>query len=168
MESKTEAAGIEFKLFQEMRQQLYRYAIGILGSPHDAEDALQEASLKVWRHTGQLPDQSSVSAWLYRVVVNTCRDHLRKKKRRPEPRPLEVHTAQTRDRYWVEFEAMIAHLPERQQEIVILRFGLDLTFKEVADVMMLPESTVKYQLGKAIDTLRQEYKQGEEAAGNEM
>ncbi|EEG78603.1 RNA polymerase sigma factor [Dethiobacter alkaliphilus] len=165
---KSEPRRNEFEIFQSIRPKLYRYAISILGNHADAEDALQEASLKVWRHIGQVAEVSSISSWLYQVVVNTCRDHLRRKKRFPLPIHTKTESAPSHDEYWVEFEAMVSHLSERQQEIIVLRFGLDFTFKEIADAISLPESTVKYQLVKAVENLRSIYLPGEEADCNEM
>ncbi|MCR3921569.1 MAG: hypothetical protein NUK65_03505 [Firmicutes bacterium] len=65
---KQKVAGQEFELFVQIQPKLYRYALGILGNPQDAEDALQEASLKVWNHNGRLANLTSVPAWLYRIV----------------------------------------------------------------------------------------------------
>ncbi|MCR3921568.1 MAG: hypothetical protein NUK65_03500 [Firmicutes bacterium] len=52
---------------------------------------------------------------------------------------------------------MLAYLTEQEKEISILRFGLELTFKEISAVTQIPESTVKYQLTRAIEKLQSVY-----------
>ena len=57
----------------------------MLGSVHDAEDALQETLLRAWRHLSSFQGRSSFRAWLYRIATNVCLAALGK---RPEPEPL--------------------------------------------------------------------------------
>ena len=57
-------------------------AANILGSRTDAEDAVQEAMLKVYRGASSFRGGASVSTWLYRILLNTCYDHLRQSRRR--------------------------------------------------------------------------------------
>ena len=59
-------------------------ALNLLASPADAEDAVQEAFLKVYRGAARFRGGSSVATWLYRILVNTCYDLMRKGRRRPE------------------------------------------------------------------------------------
>jgi len=65
----------------------YRLAVALLGEPEDAEDAVHDAVIRAWRAFGSLRDPSSVDAWFSRILLNTCRDHLRgRRARRPTVR----------------------------------------------------------------------------------
>ena len=147
------------QVFSTHRDRLYRLAAGILGNPSDAEDVLQITAIKCWQNSKQLRDLEVAPAWLTRIVVNACRDVLRRRKRQPQKVNNPDMDVPVYDQHWVEFEAMVSHLPERQREFVILKFGMDLTFKEIAFVSGAAESTVKYQLGRAIHQLRKGYGQ---------
>jgi RNA polymerase sigma factor (sigma-70 family) len=60
-------------------------AMNLLGNTSDAEDAVQEAFLKLYRSWGAFKGESLRSTWLYRILVNTCYDIGRRRKRTPEP-----------------------------------------------------------------------------------
>jgi RNA polymerase sigma factor (sigma-70 family) len=76
--------GVDEAAFERLvaghRAELYAHCYRMLGSPHDAEDALQEALLSAWRGLAGFDGRSSVRAWLYRVATNAC---LRPIARRP-------------------------------------------------------------------------------------
>ncbi|MBN2430445.1 MAG: sigma-70 family RNA polymerase sigma factor [Acidobacteria bacterium] len=55
----------------------------MLDNPADAQDAAQESLLKVFRHLDRFDPRQPLEPWLYRITVNTCRDHLRRHRRRP-------------------------------------------------------------------------------------
>ena len=61
----------------------YRLATYILRDPLAAEDAVQEAALLAWRRRRTLRDESAADGWFTRIVVNSCRDELRRRARRP-------------------------------------------------------------------------------------
>src|SRR3954469_19623890 len=61
----------------------YRYATLVLGSRSDAEDATHDAALAAWRRFGDLRDPDRFDAWFGRILVNSCRDQLRGRRRTP-------------------------------------------------------------------------------------
>jgi RNA polymerase sigma-70 factor (ECF subfamily) len=72
-------------LIEPLGRELAAYAYRMLGGFQDAEDALQETRLKVWRHLASYEHGSSFRAWVYRIATNTCLDMSRKERRRVLP-----------------------------------------------------------------------------------
>jgi RNA polymerase sigma-70 factor, ECF subfamily len=72
-------------LVEPLSRELSAYAYRMVGGYQDAEDALQEARLKAWRHLGSYEPTASFRAWLYRIATNTCLDLLRQRQRRVLP-----------------------------------------------------------------------------------
>jgi len=143
-------------LFSQMAPRLYRTAVGILGNPHDAADALQETGLKAFRYFDSLASPEAGPAWLNRILINTCYD-VGRRRARTVPTGLEVvvspdgYTAPETD--WALLEALQQLSPE-QRTTVVLRFFQDLTIAQIAQVMSVPEGTVKSRLHASMAKLR--------------
>jgi len=77
--------GAYAELTEPYRGELHAHCYRMLASVHDAEDALQEASLRAWRALGRFEGRSSLRSWLYTIATNTCLNHIAKRPKRVLP-----------------------------------------------------------------------------------
>jgi len=73
------------RLIEPYRSQLHAHCYRMLGSVHDAEDAMQEVSLRAWRALGRFEGRSSLKSWLYTIATNTCLNQIEKRPKRVLP-----------------------------------------------------------------------------------
>ena len=143
--------------------EILRYCLWHAPDRMAAEDAAQETFLKAVRHFDRYVHKGRFKAFLYQIAANTCVDMWRKKK--PEALPEElVYTEREFDRAEQEADLarLVERLPEKQREIVLLRFAQDLTLRETADVLGLPLRTVQSRLRAALKYLKKFLKEGGE------
>src|SRR5918911_5613717 len=74
--------GAYAKLFTRYRDRYTRFAVRMVGSPEDADEALQSAFLRAYRSLGQCSNPDRFGAWLYQIVANECRTHSSRRGRR--------------------------------------------------------------------------------------
>jgi RNA polymerase sigma-70 factor (ECF subfamily) len=67
------------RLLAEARPKLLALAMRVLGDADDAEDAVQDAMIKVWRHLGRFEGRAAFSTWLHRIAINAALDRLRRR-----------------------------------------------------------------------------------------
>jgi RNA polymerase sigma-70 factor (ECF subfamily) len=133
----------------------YRLAGLLLGDARDAEDAVQEALLRAWTRLGTLSDPAAFRPWFDRVLVNICRDRLR---RRSKVRfvPIEAGAGATaadpfrdllaRDEALRALDALDAD----ERTVVVLHYWADLPLADVASRTGWPIGTVKSRLHRAL------------------
>lgn len=140
-------------LFHRHHRQLYHLARATSNNPDDAADALQDAMLKVHRHAPRFRHDASVSSWLYRIVVNSCLDRLRRNKvhattalgddscpgRDPMP---GIDTA-------LAIEHALKRLPVEQRAAVVAVDMQGYSVAEAARLLGIPEGTVKSRCARA-------------------
>ncbi len=137
----------------------------LVGDREDAQDALQEAFIKCWRHRSQAPEVTNLKAWIFRIALNTGRD-LRKAawRKRRQPMPQDENTlasasetpelvAQRREQY-ARIRAAVAELREEEREVFLLRQNGDLTYQEIATALDVPTGTVKTRMRLALAKIR--------------
>jgi RNA polymerase sigma-70 factor (ECF subfamily) len=134
----------------------HRLAAWILRDPVGAEDAVQDAALIAWNRRGSLRDAASADGWFSRIVVNVCRDELRRRARKRDLPTTETVLDPGSDRVAErdELGRAISRLTPDQQVVLGLRFGRDLTVPQIAAETGLPEGTVKSRLHHSLENLR--------------
>jgi RNA polymerase sigma-70 factor (ECF subfamily) len=84
--------GLERAEYQRLTRELTGYCYRMLGSPFDAEDAVQDTMVRAWREFARFEGRSSLATWLHRIATNVCIDMLRKRSRRTVPMELQPPT----------------------------------------------------------------------------
>jgi RNA polymerase sigma-70 factor (ECF subfamily) len=130
----------------------YRLAGIILGDRLEAEDATHDAVVTAWRSYGSLRDTASFEPWFQRILVNTCRDRLRRRRRTPV---VEIDVARASgtgqdaflrvdDRLVLDFA--FETLSPDHRVVIALRYHADLTVDAIAVRLGIPAGTVKSRL----------------------
>ena len=132
---------------------LYRIAQAILWREADSLDAVQETVFRGWIKKDGLNDPERLETWLVRILINQCRDMLRKRRR--EPLPLEVEIRRE-DRLCEDIQLRLAlkRLPEKYRLPLLLHHMEGWPVAEVARMLKLPEGRVKSRLHQARKTMR--------------
>ena len=136
----------------------FRLARAILLDDRDAEDVVQEAALSAWRRQGSVRDPEKFDQWFERIVVNQCRDQLRRRRRAlplaappigfdPAAAPPETGTDADLDR-------ALASLGVDHRIVVVMRYLQDRTVEDIASRLGIPAGTVKSRLHNALKALK--------------
>jgi RNA polymerase sigma-70 factor, ECF subfamily len=144
---------------------LYRVAFSVLHNQSDAEDAVQEAFLRVLRHRETLGEIRDHRVWLIRIVWNVVLDRKRRSKTRPETddvadlaRVLPANGLSAEDRaaaaqHHAHVLACVEKLPAREREVMMLSAFEELSSVEIAAVLGVTESSVRSRLFRARNLL---------------
>jgi RNA polymerase sigma-70 factor (ECF subfamily) len=136
----------------------YRLAGLMLGNAEDARDATQDAVMRAWRSSQSLQDPARFDAWFDRILVNACRDQLRRR-RRVRFIPLPDAAQDTSDPFRAVLDSdeafrAISRLDDDLRLVLILHYWAGLALEEVASRSGWPVGTVKSRLHRALETLR--------------
>ncbi len=137
---------------------LYRLAGLLLGGASDAEDASQEALATAWRSFDSLRDDGRFDAWLDRILVNACRDRLRRRNRIRFV-PIDGHLGPVVDPFASVLDddaalRRLAVLDIDTRAVVVLHYWADLPLTEVAARLGISTGTVKSRLHRALSRMR--------------
>jgi RNA polymerase sigma-70 factor, ECF subfamily len=133
-------------------------AANLLGNLADAEDAVQDCFLKVYRGAASFRGASRFSTWIYRVLVNSCYDMLRKRRRYPLEARSEGESLVSRREpvtpasdhpLRLSLEACVKDLEPRRRAVFLLFEVEGFTHREVGDILGVPEGTSKTLLFEA-------------------
>ncbi len=140
---------------------LYRVAYSVLRNPADAEDAVQEAFLRVLRHRESLGEVRDHRVWLIRIVWNIVLDRKRRAKSRPETDDvdelarmlpstgLSAEEVAAAAQHHAQVLACVDRLPPKERQVLILSAFEELTSVEIASVLGITESSVRSRLFRA-------------------
>jgi RNA polymerase sigma-70 factor (ECF subfamily) len=140
---------------------LYRVAYSVLRNPADAEDAVQEAFVRVLRHRDTLGEVRDQRVWLIRIVWNIVLDRKRRAKTRPETDDvaelarvlpcdgLSAEQIAAAAQHHAHVLACVEKLPVKERQVLMLSAFEELTSVEIAEVLGITESSVRSRLFRA-------------------
>ncbi|MEO8551068.1 MAG: sigma-70 family RNA polymerase sigma factor [Kofleriaceae bacterium] len=141
------------QLVRRHNQRLFRAARAVLRSDVDAEDALQQAWLDIFRNLATFRGDAAFSTWATRIAVNTAIHHARKQPVLAEAPALAQEdgpdVALERSEVGKLLEACLAQLPQGNREVMVLRDVLELDTAETAACLGLTEEAVRVRLHRA-------------------
>ena len=161
-------------LVEAYQEKMIHTAYSFLGSMEDAEDIAQEAFVKAYESLHSFNEKSRFSTWLYRILINHCKDFLRRKKVRqhlhlfPGTRtekdsdPAEEVQASGRDARQelidreldAEIHKALGQLPFQQQSVFTLKYLEGFKLAEIAESLDLSLGAVKAHLWQAVQKMR--------------
>jgi len=170
--------GLETEL-EDYRRELTGYCYRMLGSPFEAEDAVQDTMVRAWRSLDRFEGRAALRSWLYRIATNVCLDMLKDRERRARPmdlgpsrepvienlnalpevtwiEPLPTDPAElteSRETVRLALVAALQHLPPRQRATLILCEVLKWKASEAAELLETSVASVNSALQRARATL---------------
>ncbi|HEX5218283.1 MAG TPA: sigma-70 family RNA polymerase sigma factor [Verrucomicrobiae bacterium] len=160
------------RLVQRWQKPIERLCFRMTGDAHRAEDLTQTAFARVFTRRAEWEPTGKFSTFLWRVALNLCRDDLRRQQRRGEfslDALIEVNRAEAEQGFVAgeptpdaQMESQergelvrraLAELPAHYREVVVLRHYEGLKFREIGDVLGIPEGTVKSRMAEALGQL---------------
>lgn len=134
----------------------------ILHDRDAADDAAQDALVRAWRDLPGLRDADRFDGWLYRILVRSCQDQIRRRGRQHwvDPSATFEPDASQRTADRDELATALGGLSPEHRTVVVLHYYLGLSQPEIAAVIGQPIGTVKSRLSRAVDYLRAELAAG--------
>ena len=158
------------EIVRRWERRIFALAYGMLGREEDARDATQETFLAAFRNLRGFRGEAKVSSWLHRIAVNQCITRQRRTKVRGESAlddeqerqastfttPLSFSPARVAEgrQQTMAVRRAINSLPIELRQVVVMKEFEELTFREIADALDLPLSTVKSRLYTALKQLQ--------------
>ena len=148
------------QIFRDYYQLIYRVAFSQVKNHADAEDITQEVFLKIIRHDMRYQSMEHERAWIVRVTVNLCRDLLKSKWHKTSVSMEEVSEAQRgscKNSTEIQDDMMwaVLQLPEKYRNCLYLFYYEDYSIKEIAQSLEMPENTVKTNLKRGRQALKE-------------
>ncbi|SHJ88026.1 RNA polymerase sigma factor [Tepidibacter formicigenes] len=157
------------ELIKKHKQKAYNIALGMLKNPEDAMDVSQEAFIKVYKYIKNFNQKSSFSTWLYRIVMNTCLDFIKKNEKNKvysineaiNNREKEIKDDYNNPEYVLdrkiqseEIHKAIEQLSPVLKTAITLRDIQGFSYDEIANITNCSLGTVKSRIKRARDNLK--------------
>ncbi len=160
------------EIVHRYRNQIYSLILRMVRRREEAEDLTQETFIKAFNALASFNAEYAFSTWLYKIAVNNCIDHFRKKRLKTFPidNPITAKDGELQREFpdqeagpdaglmekerRLTIEEAIASLPEKYRQAIILRHAQDKSYEEIAVVLGIPIGTVKVRIFRAREMLK--------------
>lgn len=140
------------------QEKLYRVAFSYSKDEDSALDIVQEAIIKALKNIHKLKEERYVKTWFYRILINECLQHIKKKKRfiTCELQEIEnkIEWNDTISTDGIDIYKCVQSLNEKLKTVIILRFFEDMKIDEIAKITKTNVNTVKSRLYKGLEELK--------------
>lgn len=160
-----EIAAFQF-IVSRYERKLSLYLTHLIGNRDEAEDLLQDVFVKAYQHLKNFDDTRIFSPWVYRIAHNEAVNWIRKRSRRPiivswddiveaTGEQQSVESRETLEERWIRRELRddvreaLSRLPEEHREVLTLRYYLDKSYREIAEIIGTPMNTVASRVNRA-------------------
>ncbi len=185
------------QLIKSVERSLFLTARALLCSDYDADDVFQNTVLAVYRKIGSLREPRYFKTWATRILINECKNVIRVRNQVVTIEDNKLHYLQQGvnkrgspgrgaqsspvGRGSVDLDTDLEQVPVKmelyealkkmtfeQRQVIVLKYYLDMTIKDIADILDLPEGTIKSRIYYGLRSLRGQLKKGREVSRNEM
>ena len=150
------------ELVERWQKRLWHYALQMTGSESAAWDVVQETWVAVIKGLSKLQDATLFSCWTFSILNKKCVDWVRRQQLQSQlntrlATQIQNHTDKEQDSIEKSesLKAAIEKLPTGQRALLSLRYQQDFSINEIAEILAIPEGTVKSRLHRTLDELRQ-------------
>ncbi len=143
------------KILLENYQSYYRLAFSYVHQEEDAMDIVQEGAYKAMRKADTLQEVSFAGTWIYRIMINTAKEYIKKYQRSYEELD-ENCAAAKEDCDNLELQDVVNKLPAQEKLLIILRFYEDKSLAEIAETLQENINTIKSRLYRTLEKLRKQ------------
>ena len=159
LEGETEAWG---EIVSRYKDAVFGLCLGFLRNRADAEDITHDAFIRAYENLRRYRLEKRFSTWIFTIASNLCRNRLRHRRYHPvvslpdqigggvDPATVVAHE----DR-WARIQEGLNQLPYNYRAPIVLRYYNDLSYREIAEVLSLPEGTVKTRIHRGKVMLKQ-------------
>lgn len=150
-------------LIRRYQDGLFRFALGMVGSPDVAADVVQDSLVKAFAHLDRCKDPAKFGAWIHRIVRNRCLDHLKSPGRNDLPiteagsavsRDATAEDAVERAELRAALFAALSTLPAAQREAFLLKHLEDRPYEEMSEMLGASISALKMRVKRARESLQ--------------
>ncbi|GEN32434.1 RNA polymerase sigma-70 factor (ECF subfamily) [Cerasibacillus quisquiliarum] len=151
-------------IFKKYEKYIYRMAFIYLKDEYDALDVVQEVAYQSFKKIHTLKRPEYFKTWMIKITINCSIDFIKMNKR-----VLELNQEYTKNvnamtedlSLNLMLKSLIDDLNENEKSVLLLKFYLDYTFKEISEILQIPLGTAKSILYRALNKLKKEYLKGE-------
>jgi RNA polymerase sigma factor (sigma-70 family) len=146
------------ELIMDQKSDFYKLAYVYMKNSEDAMDAMEDMIVILYENIHRLKKEEAFYSWSKTILVNCCKSVLRKRRHTEEVDDFSEETSEKDIRQkedQIVLERCLSQLDEKHQDVIRLRYFLDLDYKSIADIVKVPLGTVKSRISIGLKKLKE-------------